>query len=141
VENPSYQWGKAQVLQEGNEIVLVGSGVLLNRVIEAGNQLAEEEVKATVINNPFINHVDIETIGEAVKAASGRLVTIEDHQIIGGMGAQLSHGLSNAGISHSIKTLGIAGEFGQSAYKADQLYDKFGLNVEGVVSAAKELLA
>ena len=141
VENPSYQWGKAQVLQEGNEIVLVGSGVLLNRVIEAGKQLAEEGVKATVINNPFINHVDIETIGKAVKAASGRLVTIEDHQIIGGMGAQLSHGLSNAGISHSIKTLGIAGEFGQSAYKADQLYDKFGLNVEGVVSAAKELLA
>ena len=140
VENPSYQWGKAQVLQEGGEIVLVGSGVLLNRVIEAGKQLAQEGVKATVINNPFINHVDIETLGEAVKAASGRLVTIEDHQVIGGMGAQLSHGLSNAGISHCIKTLGIAGEFGQSAYKADQLYDKFGLNVEGVVSAAKELL-
>jgi transketolase len=140
VENPSYQWGKAQVLQEGNEIVLVGSGVLLNRVIEAGKQLAEEGVKVAVINNPFINHVDIETIGGAVKAASGRLVTIEDHQVIGGMGAQLSHGLSNAGISHSIKTLGVAGEFGQSAYKADQLYDKFGLNVEGVVSAAKELL-
>ena len=140
VENPSYQWGKAQVLQEGNEIVLVGSGVLLNRVIEAGKQLAEEGVKATVINNPFINRVDIETIGGAVKAASGKLVTIEDHQIIGGMGAQLSHGLSNDGISHSIKTLGIAGEFGQSAYKADQLYDKFGLNVEGVVSAARELL-
>ena len=140
VENPSYQWSKAQILQEGNEIVLVGSGVLLNRVIEAGKQLAEEGVKATVINNPFINCVDIETIGGAVKAASGKLVTIEDHQIIGGMGAQLSHGLSNAGISHSIKTLGIAGEFGQSAYKADQLYDKFGLNVEGVVSAAKELL-
>ena len=140
VENPSYQWGKAQVLQEGNDIVLVGSGVLLNRVIEAGKQLAEEGVKATVINNPFINRVDIETIGGAVKAASGKLVTIEDHQIIGGMGAQLSHGLSNDGISHSIKTLGIAGEFGQSAYKADQLYDKFGLNVEGVVSAARELL-
>ena len=140
VKNPSYQWGKAQVLQEGGEIVLVGSGVLLNRVIEAGEQLAQEGVKATVINNPFINHVDIETLGEAVKAASGRLVTIEDHQVIGGMGAQLSHGLSNAGISHSIKTLGITGEFGQSAYKADQLYDKFGLNVAGVVSAAKELL-
>ncbi len=140
VENPSYQWGKAQVLQEGNEIVLVGSGVLLNRVIEAGKQLAQEGVKATVINNPFINHVDIETIGGAVKVASGKLVTIEDHQIIGGMGAQLSHGLSNAGISHSIKTLGIAGEFGQSAYKADQLYDKFSLNVKGVVTAAKELL-
>ena len=141
VEDPSYQWGKAQVLQEGDDVVLVGSGVLLNRVIEAGKQLAEEGVKATVINNPFINQVDIETIGAAVKAAKGRLVTIEDHQVIGGMGAQLSHALSNTGISHSIKTLGIAGEFGQSAYKADQLYDKFGLNVAGVKTAAKELLA
>ncbi|MDG2213214.1 MAG: transketolase C-terminal domain-containing protein, partial [Verrucomicrobiota bacterium] len=68
VEDPSYQWGKAQVLQEGDDVVLVGSGVLLNRVIEAGKQLAEEGVKATVINNPFINQVDIETIGVAVKA-------------------------------------------------------------------------
>jgi len=140
VEDPVYQWGKAQVLQEGGDVVLVGSGVLLNRMIDAGKQLAEEGVSAAVINNPFINHADIETIGAAVTAANGRLVTIEDHQIIGGMGAQLSHALSNAGVAHSIKTLGIAGEFGQSAYKADQLYDKFGLNVAGVKTAAKELL-
>ena len=140
VENPVYDWGKAQVLREGGDVVLVGSGVLLNRVIEAGEQLAADGVNATVINNPFVNHVDVGTIGGAVQVAGGRLVTIEDHQIIGGMGAQVSHALSNSGIAHQIKTLGIAGEFGQSAYKADQLYDKFGLNVEGVKSAAKALL-
>ena len=141
VENPVYDWGKAQVLQEGGDVVLVGSGVLLNRVIEAGKQLAVDGVKATVINNPFVNHVDIETIGEAVQAAGGKLVTIDDHQSIGGMGAQLSHALSCAGVTHRIKTLGIDGEFGQSAYKADQLYEKNGLSVEGVIAAAKELLA
>jgi transketolase len=140
VENPVYDWGKAQVLQEGGDVVLVGSGVLLNRVIEAGKQLAAEGVKATVINNPFINQVDVKTIGAAVQAADGNLVTIDDHQSIGGMGAQLSHALSRAGIAHRIKTLGIDGEFGQSAYKADQLYDKNGLSVEGVVEAARELL-
>ena len=140
VESPVYDWGKAQVLREGGDVVLVGSGVLLNRVIEAGEQLAADGVNATVINNPFVNHVDVGTIGGAVQVAGGRLVTIEDHQIIGGMGAQVSHALSNSGIAHQIKTLGIAGEFGQSAYKADQLYDKFGLNVEGVKSAAKALL-
>ena len=140
VENPNYEWGKAQVLQEGSDMVLVGSGVLLNRAIEAGQQLAEMGVKATVINNPFINHPDVDTIGEAVKAAGGNLVTIEDHQSIGGMGAQLSHALSRAGIAHRVKTLGIDGQFGQSAYKADHLYDKNGLSVEGVLAAAKELL-
>ena len=141
VDNPVYEWGKAQVLREGSDVVLVGSGVLLNRVIEAGDQLASDGVNATVINNPFVNQVDLGTIGAAVNAAGGRLVTIEDHQVKGGMGAQVSHALSNAGIAHRIKTLGIAGEFGQSAYKADELYDKFGLNVEGVKVAAKELLA
>jgi len=141
VDNPVYAWGKAQVLREGSDVVLVGSGVLLNRVIEAGEQLALDGVNATVINNPFVNQVDLDTIGAAVNAAGGRLVTIEDHQVKGGMGAQVSHALSNAGIAHRIKTLGIAGEFGQSAYKADELYDKFGLNVEGVKAAAKELLA
>ena len=141
VDNPVYAWGKAQVLREGSDVVLVGSGVLLNRAIEAGEQLASDGVNATVINNPFVNQVDLDTIGAAVNAAGGRLVTIEDHQVKGGMGAQVSHALSNAGIAHRIKTLGIAGEFGQSAYKADELYDKFGLNVEGVKAAAKELLA
>ena len=141
VDNPVYEWGKAQVLREGSDVVLVGSGVLLNRVIEAGEQLASDGVNATVINNPFVNQVDLDTIGASVNAAGGRLVTIEDHQVKGGMGAQVSHALSNAGIAHRIKTLGIAGEFGQSAYKADELYDKFGLNVEGVKAAAKELLA
>ena len=122
-------------------MVLVGSGVLLNRAIEAGEQLAQAGVKSTVINNPFINRVDVNTIGNAVLGAGGKLVTIEDHQIIGGMGGQLSHALSNAGIAHRIKTLGIGGEFGQSAYKADHLYEKNGLSVEGVVAAAQELLA
>jgi len=140
VENPVYDWGKAQVLREGGDVVLVGSGVLLNRVIEAGEQLAADGVKATVINNPFVNRVDVDTIGAAVNTAGGRLVTIEDHQSIGGMGAQLSHALSRAGIAHTAKTLGIDGEFGQSAYKADHLYKKNGLGVEGVLAAARELL-
>ena len=93
-----------------------------------------------VINNPFINHPDVDTIGAAVSAADGNLVTIEDHQSIGGMGAQLSHALSRARITHRIKTLGIDGQFGQSAYKADHLYDKNGLSVDDMMVAAKELL-
>ena len=80
VDNPVYDWGKAQVLREGNDVVLVGSGVLLNRVSEAGEQLAAECVNATVVNNPFVNQEDLDTIGAAVNAAGGRLVTIEDHQ-------------------------------------------------------------
>ena len=140
IANQEYEWGKAQIMQEGDDVVIVGSGVLLNRAIEAGKQLAEAGIKATVINNPFVNRVDVETIGAAVREGGGKIVSIEDHQIVGGMGAQLSHALSDSGVAHRIKTLGINGEFGQSAYKADHLYDKNGLSVEGVVAAARKLV-
>ena len=140
IEGAQYPWGKAQVLSTGTDVVLIGCGVLVNKVIEAGKLLAAQGVKATVISNPFVNRVDLETIGAAVKAAGGRVVTIEDHQVIGGMGAQVSHALSNAGIPHTIKSLGIKNEFGQSAYLAEELYVKHGLTSPKVVEAALALL-
>jgi transketolase len=139
-DNAKYEWGKAQVLQEGSDVVLVGCGPLLGKAIEAGKKLQEQGHHATVINNAFINQVDLATIGPAVKACSGRVVTIEDHQVIGGMGAQISHALSQAGIGHCMKSLGIKGEFGQSAYVAEHLYEKHGLTTDKMVAAAMELL-
>ena len=140
LENPDYQWGKAQMIKEGSDVVIVGSGVLFSRTLEAAEKLAAKGISATVINNPFTNRVDIETIGGAVEKCGGRLVTIEDHQTICGMGAQISHALSQAGIAHRVKSLGIPGEFGQSAYKAAELYDRYGLNAEKLVEAAEELM-
>lgn len=138
-ENAAYEWGKAQVLQRGNDVVLIGCGPLLGKAIEAGRKLASQGVNATVINNPFINHVDLDTISAAVKTC-GRVVTIEDHQVICGMGAQISHALSQAGIAHRIRSLGIHGEFGQSAYIAEDLYKHHGLTAEKMVEAALELI-
>jgi transketolase len=140
VDGATYPWGRAQVLTEGGDVVLIGCGPLLDKAINAGQALTAKGVKATVINNPFINQVDLDTIGPAVRAAQGRLVTIEDHQIIGGMGAQVSHALSRSGIAHRITTLGIPGEFGQSAYLAEQLYDKHGLTADRMVDAALALV-
>jgi len=140
VEGASYPWGKAQVLQQGTDVVLIACGVLVNKAIEAGKRLAEQDISATVINNPFINRVDVETIGDAVKTASGRVVTIEDHQVIGGMGAQISHALAQAGVPHRMTSLGIRGEFGQSAYVAEHLYDHHGLTAAKMVEAAQALM-
>src|SRR5207247_3642491 len=58
VEDAKYEWGKAQVLQSGGDVVLVGTGPLLGRTLDAGKQLAARGIRATVINNPFINRVD-----------------------------------------------------------------------------------
>jgi transketolase len=140
LDHPQYEWGKAQVLADGGDVVIVACGPLVGRAIEAGRQLKEKGLAATVLSNPFINQVDLETIGAAVKKCSGRIVTIEDHQIVCGMGAQLSHALSRAGIAHRMNSLGIRGEFGQSAWVAEQLYEKHGLTAAGLVAAAQGLM-
>ena len=138
-EGATYPWGQAQVLAEGKDVVLVGCGTLTGKAIEAGKALAGQGIRATVIHNPFVNRPDTATIGKAVRDAGGRLVTIEDHQVVGGMGAQLSHALSRAGIAHRAVSLGIEGEFGQSAYVAEHLYEKHGLTVAKLIEAAKHL--
>jgi transketolase len=140
VEHPDYVWGRAQVLREGKDVVLVGCGTLLSKAVKAGQWLAEQGIAATVINHPFVNRVDTETVGTAVRRCGGKLVTIEDHQVIGGMGAMVSHALSRAGIAHQVRSLGIAGEFGRSAYVAEDLYALHGLTAEGMGRAALELL-
>ncbi len=140
VEGATYPWGKSQVLREGRDVVLVGTGVLVNKAIEAGKLLAERGVSATVIGHPFVNRPDVAVIGAAVARCGGRLVTIEDHQVVGGMGAQLSHALSAAGVAHRARTLGIPGEFGQSAYLAEELYQKYGLTGPKMAEAAEALV-
>ena len=140
VKNARYQWGKAQVVREGADAVLIGSGPLFSQAQQAAALLESEGIHAAVINNPFVNRVDVETIGRAVSQTGGKVVTIEDHQIIGGMGAQVSHALSRAGILHQMRSLGIKGKFGQSAYIAEHLYEKHGLTAAEMATAAKQLL-
>jgi transketolase len=79
LDNPKYEWGKAQVLAEGSDVVIAACGPLVGRAIDAGRQLKEKGVAATVISNPFINQVDVETIGARsrnVPAASSPSKTI-----------------------------------------------------------------
>jgi transketolase len=139
IENPVYPWGRAQVTRPGKDVVLIGSGTLFSKAVEAGELLAQQGVQATVINNPFVNRVDLETLAPAVRAC-GKVVTIEDHQVVCGMGAQVSHALATAGIPHAMTSLGIPGEFGQSAYLAEQLYEKHGMTGPKMVQAAMKLL-
>lgn len=136
-----YLWGKPQMLMEGTDVVLVGCGPLVGKLLEAAGALAEQDIRATVFNHPFVNRPDLATFAAAVRDCGGRLVTLEDHQITAGMGAQLSHALSRAGVAHRVVSLGINGEFGQSAYLAEHLYEKHGLTTLKVIEAAKRLLS
>lgn len=138
--NESYAWGKVQVLGEGNDVVIAAAGPMLLKALEAQKELAKQGIKAVVVNNTFINKVDVATYKTLLNKCSGRLVTIEDHQLVAGMGAMIAHALLLDGVNFKLKSLGIGGEFGQSAYTADQLYDRFNLNPQGIIAAVKALM-
>ena len=134
-----YQIGKAQVLNEGDDGVIVATGPLVMKAIRAANQLKTQGINITVINNSSINRPDVELIGTALDKAKNKLITIEDHQRVGGMGAQLVHALKVGGYEFKCVSLGVDGEFGQSAYTADQLYAKHHLDEVALIEAFKSL--
>lgn len=136
-DSVSYAWKKANILTEGSDVTIAAAGPMLQKAMNAYEALKKEGINATVVNNAFINHVDVETFKAALAKTNGKLITIEDHQVIGGMGQMIVHALHSNGVNFKAKTLGIQGEFGQSAYKADQLYARYDLSVEGIVKAYK----
>lgn len=139
VEGMKYTWDKANILASGSDLTIVAAGPMVGKALQASKLLAEKNISATVINHSFVNHVDLETLTASLNQTKGKLITIEDHQVLGGMGSMIVHALHTNGVKFSAKTLGIQGEFGQSAYKADQLYARFDLSAEGIVKAFESL--
>ena len=128
----SYDWGKAQVLKEGTDGVVVTSGPLVDQVLLAAKELEGAGKNITVINNPFVNQIDTDTIGEALKKNGNKLITVEDHQLTAGAGAMLVHALKLKGYEFEVQSLANSGEFGQSAYKAAHLYHKHQIDSEAI---------
>ena len=138
----SYRLGQAQVVQESAKpsLVIAAAGAMLGQALLAAKALAGIGIEATVINPSIINHPDIKTFRAHLERCGGRLLTVEDHQLIGGMGAMLIQALVNDGLTIKARSLGVRGEFGQSAYSALELYRKHGLDADAIVSAAKEIV-
>jgi len=139
VDGMQYAWDKANVLTTGSDVTIVAAGPMIGKALAAEKLLKDKNISATVINHSFINHIDLETLKASLSSTKGKLITIEDHQIIGGMGSMIVHALHTHGVNFKSTTLGISGEFGQSAYKADQLYARFGLTAEGIVQAFEKM--
>lgn len=143
-EGVGYAWGRAMTVADTTagkkvSVVISANGSLVAHAITAAGKLAADGIGAIVLNNATPNRPDVHAHAEAVARCGGRLVTVEDHQAIGGAGAMLVTALVQAGVSPKLKLLGVHGEFGQSAYTADELYNKHGIGVSGIVAAAKAL--
>ena len=135
-----YQWGKSPVLTKGKDVVIVATGPTVAQALKAHDMLAQEGVSATVVNNIHVSDPDLDTLIPLLEKAQGRLLTVEDHQIKGGMGALLTHALTQRNIPLKVISLGIKDHFGQSAYQAQELYQKFGLSSADIARGCEDLM-
>jgi transketolase len=127
-ETTEFEIGQAQILKAGRKVTIIACGSLVHAALEAA-----EKVDGEVINLSTVKPLDKATILASVKK-TGRVVTLEEHSIYGGMGSAVAEFLSQE-YPVPIKILGIPDVFGESARNYQELLDKFGLNVDNVIKS------
>ena len=135
-EDYKFEIGKGEVLKEGTDVAIIANGLLTYEAIVAGEELAKEGINAMIINMPTIKPLDEELVLEAAKKC-GKVITCEEHSIIGGLGEAVCAVLSEK-LPTPVKRIGVNDEFGHSG-PAVPLLKQFGLSWENIVKTAKEM--
>ena len=133
-ENYVYQLGKVPVLKEGEDVTIIATGVMVPKTLKAADLLSKQGVSAEVINCSTLKPLDKETIIASAKK-TGAVVTVEDHNIINGLGSAVSELLAKE-YPTVIEFVGIKDRFGESG-DTDELYEKFGMSAGHIAEAAK----
>ena len=130
-DNPDYKFeiGKGVVLKEGKDVAIVATGLCVNSALEAAEKLAADGIDAMIVNIHTIKPIDEELIVEAAKKC-GKVVTVEEHSVIGGLGSAVCDVLSEK-LPTPVKKIGVYDVFGESG-PAVKLLEKYKLDGQGV---------
>ena len=133
----SYEFviGKGEVLRDGTDVAIIANGLMVYEAIKAGEELETAGINAMIINMPTIKPLDEELVIEAAKKC-GKVITCEEHSIIGGLGEAVCSCLSEK-CPTPVKRIGVNDEFGHSGPAATVL-EQFGLCAANIVKVAKE---
>lgn len=138
-DRPDYKFelGKGIVLREGKDLAIIATGLEVNESLIAAEKLAKEGIEAKVINIHTIKPIDEELIVEAAKEC-GKVVTVEEHSVIGGLGSAVCDVLS-AKCPVPVCKIGVQDTFGESG-PAVELIKKYGLDSEGIYNSIKKFI-
>ena len=136
-ENYHFEIGKGITLRDGKDVTIVATGLMVNEAVVAAEQLAAEGIDARVINIHTIKPLDEELIVKAAKE-TGKIVTVEEHSVIGGLGSAVADVCAEK-CPCLVKKIGVNDEFGQSGPAVD-LLKLYGLSSENIVKTVKEVV-
>lgn len=132
-----FEIGKAYVYDEGTDLTIISTGILTYQALLAAEQLYKEGIDAEVIHCPTIKPLDVTTILKSVKKTR-HVITVEEHQITGGLGGAVAEFLSEH-YPVPMRRVGVKDSFGESG-KPEQLYEHFGLTAKHISLAAHQLM-
>ena len=136
-EDYQFVIGKGDVLKDGTDVAIIANGLMVYEAIVAGEELAKAGINAMVINMPTIKPLDEELVLEAAKKC-GKVITCEEHSIIGGLGEAVCGVLSEK-LPTVVRRIGVNDEYGHSG-PAVALLKQFGLCADHIVDVTKEFL-
>ncbi|WP_400196591.1 transketolase family protein [Candidatus Methanarcanum hacksteinii] len=137
-EDVKFEIGKADILREGSDVTLIGTGQMVSYCLDAAKALSEEGISAEVINISTIKPLDADAVIGSVKK-TGCAITAEEHSIIGGLGSAVAEAISES-CPVPLVRVGTKDTFGESG-KAEMLMEKYGLTAKDIVKAAKDSIS
>ena len=135
-EDYKFEIGKGEVVKDGSDVAIIANGLLTYEAIVAGEKLAECGINAMVINMATIKPLDEELVIAAAKKC-GKVITCEEHSVIGGLGEAVCGVLAEK-CPTLVRRIGVNDEYGHSGPAVD-LLKQFGLSADHIVEVAKEL--
>ena len=136
-EEDSFVIGKAKQLRQGKDVAIIANGDTVRLALQAAEVLAAQNIEARVLDMHTIKPLDVEAVMDCIENI-GRIVTVEDHNILNGLGSAVCELAAEAG-KGKVKRLGIQDQFGMSA-PYERLLAMNGVTVENIVDSAKALL-
>jgi transketolase len=134
-----FELGKAKLIRGGGDVLIISSGIMTMRALEAAKTLADDRVQAAVLHVPTIKPLDVETILREA-GQSGRLVVVaENHSEIGGLGEAVAALLMRSGTHPAFRQIALPDEF-LAAGALPTLHDRYGLSAAAVTAAIKSWL-
>lgn len=135
-ENYVFQPGRGEILQEGRDVAIIATGMMVSRALAAAKLLAAGGISARVINMHTLKPLDESLVAECARSI-GRIVTAEEHSVIGGLGAAVCQVVAQKAPA-KVAVVGIEDRFGQSGTPAE-LLEAYGLTAENIAGRAMEL--
>lgn len=138
IHNEDYEFeiGKGEIIREGKDVLIVATGIMVAKALEAAEILSKDNIEATVVNISTIKPLDTKIIVSLAEQI-GKVVTAEEHSIVGGLGSAVAEVLSEQ-YPTKLKRVGIKDVFGQSG-TPDALLEHYGLTTKDIVEAVKSI--